>query len=297
MKGTITVLLALAFVTTGCAKRPGVAGVRMVVYQRAGLGHLPMPWKPLRGQPWEIISRGDVQAITDALNHPDGKAFTRMGRNDRLAIVGQDGRVTIYGITSPDPIVGGCDITPHQSSRKLVTALPAALARARVVKLALASPVQSLSYHDAGGTTRQAPANSRALQELLGHYSPLALKGNVRCDLNFVQDYSRRVLTYFEVKLSKPSTFEAVIVPKDMAWPPEVRDTSARLEKVEFDIVRVFHEARGSVRFVFIDSRSGNCLFTDPVNSLRLVKKAQGRTPPVYGPDLFDELASAATKP
>ena len=73
-------------------------------------------------------------------------------------------------------------------------------------------------------------------------------------------------------------------------------DTSARLERVRFDTITVFSESNGLVLFVFTDTQSHGCLFADPVNSLKLVKEAQGRNPPVYGPDLFDGVVSETGK-
>lgn len=309
--GVMIIMLAFTLSISGCAKNSGSSGalptglmsanqvnkanVRMVVYQIAGYGHLPMsPLQPLRGVPKEITSQGDIQSIVDALNQPTGKAFTRMARNNRLAVVGQNGQVVMYGIAGYTN--QGCDITAQDSSSKLMPALRAATTRAQVVKLTLASPVQSVSYHDAGGTTRSVSVGNQALQELLGQYSPLVLKGNRRCKMGEMRQLIQHTPRFLTIKLTKPDAFEAIVGAKDSEWPPNVYDTNSRLERVNFDAITIFSEGNGLARFVFTDTRSNECLFTDSIGALKLVKEAQGRKPPVYGPDLFDEVVSETKK-
>lgn len=250
----------------------------------------------LRGKPYQITSLTDVRAIADALNHPDRKGVSRMARNNRLAVIHNDGTVVIYGITAPSNVFG-CDITTTSGSKKLGSALIAALNRARVVKLTLASPIRNASYHDAGGTTHSVSVGNQALQELMGQYSPLVLKGNRRCKMGKMQQLVQHTPRFLTVKLTKPDTFEAIVMTKESEWPPKVYDTNARLERVKFDTITIFSEGSGLTRFVFTDTQSNECLLADPVRSLRLVKEAQGRNPPVYGPDLFDEVVSGMKKP
>jgi hypothetical protein len=314
MKG-ICLMIALMLLTAGCGKKSGntqlnglltstnsvnTAGVQMVVYQVAGYGHLPMPQQQsLRGSPREITHKDDVRVIVDALNNPDGKAFTRIARNNRLALVGQNGQVLIYGIGGG--MIQGCDITAHKSSTKLPSVLRTATARARIVVLAPASSIQSISYHEAGSNRLEestAVAKSQTLlKELFRCYSPLALKGNRHCEAHDVHNHAQRVSSFLTVRLSKPDAIDAIVATGDTEWPPEVYDTSARLEEFRFDTITIFSEGKGLARFVFTDTQSGKCLFTDPVKSLRLVKEAQGRNPPVYGPDLFEEVISEMKKP
>lgn len=309
----MVMVVALAVSISGCGEKPDALSAtqptelvsanqvnakdaRLVIYQVAGYGHLPMsPLQPLRGVPREITNQSDVQSIVDALNHPDGKAFTRMARNNRLAVVGQNGQVVMYGIGSYTN--QGCDITAQDSSSKLMPALRVATTRARIARPTLASPAKSLSYHDTGGPTRSAYGNNQALQELLAHYSPLVLKGNRRCEASEIQTHARHTPRFLTVKLARSEAFDAIVMAKDSEWPPKLYDTSARLERVTFDTITIFSEGSGLARFVFADARSGQCLFTDPVNSFRLLKQAQGRNPAVYGPDLFEEVVSTLANP
>ena len=284
---------ALTLLVVGCGSGPHN---RLVVYQSADYVQLPMPsTMPLRGQPIRITAQSDVAAIFDAVNHPDGKAFSGFARNNRLALVGEDGRIVMYGIT------GNVDITRTESSTKLGPALAAALIRAQVVKLAPSSPILGLSYHDSG-TDRPLPSTAIAkskkpLLELLNCYSPLALKGNKHCGPSEVRDYAKRMPRFLTIKLAKRDSFGAIVATKEIQWPPDTYDTSSRLEQVTFDTITVFSESNGLTRFIFTDSKSNACLFTDPVNSLRLVKKAHGHNPRVYGPDLFNEVVSEMRKP
>jgi len=271
----------------------------MVIYQ-SGTGFLPMPsQKPLYWPPQEIAAQSDVAAILDGVNHPDSKAFTRFARNNRLAFVRNNGQVVMYGI-APGGFLG-CDITRDESSKKLGPGLPAALARAQVVKFAPTSPILSVSYHDSG-TDRQVPSaaiarSKKLLLELLNCYSPLALKGNKHCGASEVRDYAKRMPRFLTIRLAKPDSFEAIVATKEIEWPPDTYDTSSRLEQVGFDTITAFSESNGLTRFIFADSKSNEYLFADPVNSLRPVKEAQGHNPRVYGPDLFDEVVSEMRKP
>ncbi len=292
---SMCIMMGLMLLTAGCGNRPnGAADIRMVVCQ-SGIGFLPMPPQtPLRWPPQQITAQTDIAAILDAVDHPDGKAFTRFARNTRLAFVRKNGQVVMYGIARGGLI--GCDIAPDKSSKKLSPALMAALTQAQIVKLTLASPIKSLSYHDAGGATKSASTRNQALQELLGYYSPIVLKGNHRCKASEIQKQVKRTPRFLTVKLAKPDTFDAIVWTKESEWPPNLYDTNSRLEKIRFDTITIFSESNGLSRFVFTDTQSGECLFTDPVRSLKLVKEAIGRNPPVYGPDLFEEVVSTLTK-
>lgn len=277
------------------ANQINMPGVRMVIYQVAGYGHLPMSaLQPLRGAPRAVTSQGDIRSIVDALNQPTGKAFTRMARNNRLAIVGQNGQVIMYGIGGYT--IQGCDITAQESSSKLMPALRAAITRAGVTKLTLATPIRSVSYHTAGAVKPVSPGHA-ALKELLGQYSPLALKGNRRCKAGDIRQLTQRSARFLTVELGRPDAFETVVVDKDVEWPPSIYAANAHLERVSFDTITILSEGNGLVRFAFSDSRSNECLSSDPVRSLRLEREAQGRNPPVYGPDLFDEVVSHIKKP
>lgn len=167
---------------------------------------------------------------------------------------------------------------------------------AGVVKFTPASPTQSVTLQSGVNASRPLHvSNPATLYELLSHYSPLALKGNRRCRTDELRRHSREVPHFIAVRLKRPDTFEAVVASRNQEWPPNVYDSSTRLEQVKFDTITVFHEGHGLARFVFTDTQTNECLFSDPVGSLRLVKEAQGRNPPVFGPDLFDELVSQIT--
>lgn len=313
MKYAIAVALFAALVVGGCGRKSnggtqlaglvttrGLANagdIRMIVYQPAGFGPLPMPSQmPLRGEPLKITAPSDVMAIFDAVNVPSGHAETRQARNNRLALIGRTGEVVVFGITTPT--IYGCDITREHASAKLGPALISALKRAKIAKFALTSPVQSATYRNGAGASCPIQVTNRAmLYELLSHYSPLALKGNRRCRTDELRRHSRRVPHFITVRLARPDTFEAVVASRNQEWPPNVYDSSTRLEQVKFDTITVFHEGNGLVRLVFTDTQTNECLFSDPVGSLRLLKAAQGRNPPVYGPDLFDQVVAEMKKP
>jgi hypothetical protein len=122
------------------------------------------------------------------------------------------------------------------------------------------------------------------------------LKGNRHCKADEIQQQKQKTPRYLLVKLTKPDAFDAIVAVKDSEWPPKVYDTNSRLERVSFDTITIFSEGNGFARVVFTNTRSNECLFTDPIRSLRLLKEAQGRNPPVYGPDLFDEVVSEIKK-
>ncbi len=270
----------------------------MVVYQSVGLGCLPIsPKTPLRWLPFRITDQRDVAAIYDAVNHPDNKGMSIFWRNHCLAFVGQNGDVAMFVITTPSIL--GSAITFDRSSKKLGPTLRAAEARALVPKLALNSPVQSVAYHDLRGSRDVTPSvsrkNRRLLQDLLGCYSPLALKGNELCKSEDVQKFARRVPIFLVVKLTKADEFDAIVAQKKTDWETKTFDTSLRLQRVSFDTITIFRQYEGYALFAFTDSKSNKCLFTNPVISVTPLKVSRpvSRRGPVYGPDLFNQMISA----
>ena len=305
----IWVVMILLAVWVGSTQQPYLAllgagvlhpmSVRMVVFQPAGLSHWPGPGDmPTPKSSRVIADAADIRTILRCLAHPDGRAFTRMQRNNCLAVVTRRGGVVTFFITGN--AVSGCDVTSHQSSSKLWPALSAALNGARDPRFDLASPVGSLSYEDAEGRAvvsgKDVLRLRGQLRQLLLCYNPYDLQGNRQLKTAEINEELHPKVPRVIVRLVKAATVEAIVVHGHGDWPRNVCDTSSRVESIRFDTIYAFHESRGAVRIVFIDSRRGRCLWTRPVNSLQVVKKAQGRELPLYGTDTFNLLAARMRK-
>jgi hypothetical protein len=122
----------------------------------------------------------------------------------------------------------------------------------------------------------------------------------VHCSQQELRRFLAWIPEYLEVKVKKPVTFEAIVVPPDLdpKWPPKRGDNRANLKKLEYDTVyvaRLPETRRQFVRF-FFSSGTGDCLATDAVDPRAIVNYSGKFGQPVFGPDLFDELASVATK-
>lgn len=301
-----TAVLAGCGSTGGLLERAGIASpsdVRMVVFQRAGYGHLPMNLTfPMRGQPAATSDAAQVKAFYEAINNPDGKAWTRDSRNNRLAFVTQDGQVIMFGFGGGRPVKDqGPDITAEHSSSKLMTAMlrlahgkrqSVTIPGAQVLRIRL-----NIGRQITAGSTQF--ANAEALwRDLISCYSPLNLKGNLRCSMEEVRRHVRQAPQYLEVTLPKPAEFKAIVGPTSSTWPPSRYDTKSMFEDISYDHVYVLDvpvlspSMNRLVRFAFVDNKTGDCLITDPVDPRKLTKKARGRQPAVYGPDLFAELVS-----
>lgn len=313
MVAAAAVLSALAGcgASGGLLQRAGIADpsdVRMVVFQGAGYGHLPMnPTYPLRGTPASTTDAAQIKAFYDAVNNPDGKAWTRQARNNRLAFVTKSGRVIMFGFGGGRPVKGqGPDITAKHSSAALMTAMLGVARAKRQPAVLPKAQISSIRLNSGKQLTPADPqfAKSEALWlQLIGCYSPLNLKGNTRCSSQDLQASLRRAPQCLEVTLSKPARFEAIILPANATWPPDYYDSNGASQTIQYDRAyaldvpipnrAMFPNVSRLVRFAFVDSKTNDCLITDPIDPRRVAKKAHGRQPAVYGPDLFGEAVSA----
>jgi len=107
---------------------------------------------------------------------------------------------------------------------------------------------------------------------------------------------------YVEVKVKKPISYEAIVVPPDLDpnWPPLKGDNRSSLRTLEYDTVyvaRLPETRKQFVRFVFTSSRTSDCLATDAVDPRAIVNYAGKFGQPAFGSDLFSELVSQIKKP
>jgi hypothetical protein len=216
----------------------------------------------------------------------------------------------MFGFGGGRPIKGqGPDITAKHSSGELVTAMLALVRGKRQPMCVPGAGVSSIKVGNGKQITASSPQFPKAealWKDLLACYSPLSLKGNVRCSLKDVQEQLGQTSQYLEANLARPADFKAVVVPPNTNWPPDYYDTSGAYETIKYD--RVYALAvplQGGysgnltrlVRFAFVDSRTDGCLLTDPVDPRKQVREPSGRQPAVYGPDLFAEVVGAVRMP
>lgn len=195
----------------------------------------------------------------------------------------------VFGFGGGRPVKGqGPDITARQSSAGLMTAM---LGVARAEKQPDAVPRARISSIRLNNGKRLMPdpqfAKSESLwQKLIGCYSPLSLKGNVRCSAQDLQANLRQSPHYIEVTLSKPARFEAIILPANATWPPDYYDSDGTLATIEYDRAyamdvpisnkTMFPNVSRLVRFAFVDSKTGSGLFTIQSTPGRLLGRRVG---------------------
>ncbi len=267
----------------GCSKMPGAGllvnngipnanQVQYVIYQ-SSTWTTPQPQLFPLNRPIQVTDRAAIEAFYDALNHPAGGLKPKTAPNARVGFVAKDGHVVIFAVGGSQ---GGCESC--DANLAPVTRMAFATAKQRQFN-ATAVPsgtLSQLTYHSSGGSTTLKPGAhlSRVRKtwlQLLGTYNPLSLRGNVHCTPQELKRFLAWVPEYVEVKVKKPVSYEAIVVPPDLdpKWPPNKGDKRSNLKALEYDTVYVARlpETRSQyVRFVFSSSTTGDCLATDAVD-------------------------------
>lgn len=311
---TAVVPLYLAIVScSGCGKASsgglladnGIVSpsqVQYIIYQ-GSTWTTPQPQLFPLTRPYRITDRTAIQAFYDAINHPAGGLRPKTAPNARVGFVAQDGRVIIFAVGGSERGCESCDANLAPAFR---LAFGSPNQRQFDTTSIPAGTLVQLSYHSSSGVITLSPGATLAKAQkfwlqLLKTYNPLSLRGNVRCTRQELRRFLAWVPEYIEARVKKPVTYEAIVVPPDLdpKWPPRRGDSRSRLEKLEYDTVyvaRLPKTRKQFVRFVFA-SKKGDCLATDAVDP-RAVAGYSGRLgQPVYGPDLFNEVASRIRTP
>jgi len=291
--------------------RPGRVNpwaVRMVVYQRS---RAFAPSKPASRPPrflpkdtplWWIGSgetppqspavitdRADIRRIAYALNHQDDDSDLPIPPTDVLALVQNNGKVMGFQISDARRPEIWIDWTWKSSI--LSSALSKAILRSRPAGLVLRAPIDTVSLvgaHGVGKISMHAtPEIDRMIRELLTCWCPYELRWKYtfnQCELARVARYLSPRMT---ITLSRSTAMEAVL---PYGWHPE---KNAEVKEIRYDTIHVIREGKGGMVLGFVDTRSGTCLVTDRVCSLKILRNDPAKLYPDYGPDLFDALVSA----
>lgn len=276
--------------------------VQYVVYQNS-TWTTPQPQLIPLQRPYRVADVAAIEAFYNALNNPSGGLLPKTASNSRLGFIMKDGRVVIFA-------VGGAE--SESAKADLSAALKLAFATTKQQQYDTTTvpvgQVVSLSYTGKGRKPITLTSGNRfsyaerVWRELLSTYNPLSLRGNI----HFTQQELRRFLAwvpeYVEVKVKKPVSYKAIVVPPDLdpKWPPSKGDNRSNLKTLEYDTVYVARlpETRSQyVRFVFCSSAIGDCLATDAVDPRAITGYAGKFGQATFGPNLFDEVVYEIKKP
>lgn len=276
--------------------------VQYVVYQNS-TWTTPQPQLSPLQRPYRVADVAVIEAFYNALNNPSGGLLPKTVSNSRLGFITKDGRVVIFA-------VGGAE--SESAKADLSAALKLAFATTKqqeydttTVPVGL---VASLSYTGKGGKLVTLTSGSRfsdaekVWRQLLSTYDPLSLRGNIHITSQELKRFLAWVPEYVEVKVKKPVSYKAIVVPPDLdpKWPPKKGDNRSNLKTLEYDTVYVARlpEIRSQyVRFVFSSSTTGDYLATDAIDPRAISGYTDKFGQAAFSPDLFEEVVSEMTKP
>ena len=277
--------------------------VQYVVYQNS-TWTTPQPQLFPLQRPYRVTDVAAIEAFYNALNQPSGGLTPRTTPNSRVGFIAKDGRVTIFAVNGDS---GKCESAKADLSAALKLAFATTKQQEYDTTTVPVGQVASLSYTGKGGKPITLASGSRlsgvekTWHQLLGTYNPLSLRGNVHCTPQELKRFLTWVPEYVEVRVKKPVSYEAIVVPPDLdpKWPPSKGDNRSNLKTLEYDTVYVARlpETRSQyVRFVFSSSTTGDCLATDAVDPRAITGYTGKFGQATFGPDLFEEVVSGIKK-
>ena len=224
--------------------------------------------------------------------------------NARLGFIAKNGRVVIFAVGGAE---GGCESCRADLSTAFRIAANGKKRRMFDTTAIHSGELSQVDYHSSKGRIALKPGAhlirvEKAWRQLLSTYNPLSLRGNVHCTQQELKRFLAWVPEYVEVRVKKPVSYQAIVVPPDLDpnWPPKRGDNRSNLKTLEYDTVyvaRLPETRKQFVRFVFLSSRTGDCLATDAVDPRAIINYAGKFGQPTFGPDLFSRLVSDIKKP
>lgn len=307
MSMAVSMVFALAL-CIGCGRTPGAGlltnqgipdanQVQYVIYQTS-TWTTPQPQLFPLNRPLLVTDRTAIEAFYDALNHPAGGLKPKTAPNARVGFVAKNGRVVIFAVGGSQRGCESCDANLAPVTR---AAFASPKQRQYNTTAVPSGALSQLSYHTSSVVTLKPGAHlirvEKAWRQLLSTYNPLSLRGNVHCTQQELKRFLAWVPEYVEVRVKKPVTYQAIVVPPDLDpnWPPKRGDNRSNLKTLEYDTVyvaRLPETRKQFVRFVFLSSRTGDCLATDAVDPRAIINYAGKFGQPTFGSDLFSRLVS-----
>ena len=238
---------------------------------------------PLRFPPIKITDSAKIKAFYDAVRNAEQTKDNTSTRSDRLAFIAQDSRVVVFGVSralAGSPVLITSTLSSAALSELLLQSSRGSSTPMRPEGLQLTRITYSDGNKDRSLTMSSSKwaATSRMCRELMSHFSPIALKGNLRYTRDDIAAfyYTGGLPNSLEMRLMDSVSVGAVVLPdyldwlsyrseaKERSWPPATFDSNGKLETITFDIVKVYLE-NGAVRFALLDSGNKKGLFSDPV--------------------------------
>lgn len=245
-----------------------------------------------------ITDKALIRDLYAAVEQPDRDYISRMARSRQIAFIGNNGRVAYLSYSDAG------DLTDNQASSRLMSLLgqvfrsPACRKPTHIpigglanVRVKLPSKTVLISAQSNGHWKSVQQSTVKLIQQ----WSPNDLSGCKRFRQHELDKLSGR---YIEVKLSRPISFETLIVPRDFEWwpPPKSVETRTKFEKIKCETVRLLSIKPGSMRLAFNQVGTSDWV----VSGMAGTKEFLGYGPQGQsrlGSDLFDEVFSETKKP
>lgn len=254
-------------------------------------------------RPIKLADKEVIQTAYRSLNHPRGAVQPRTASNSRLGFVTREGHVVIFAVGGGS---GNCESAKADLTALTRIAFPTPASNHFDITTIPSGKLTQLAFYSDGGiakvvTSAQEEEIVKAWRQLQGTYNPLSLRGNIEGTRKELKKFLEWVPNYVEVRLKKPVSYEAIVVPPDLdpKWPPDRGDNRSRLKKLEYDtayVARLPEARKDYVRFAFYSSKTGDCLFTDAVDPRAITGYTNRYLQANYGPDLYNELVKQIKK-
>lgn len=246
----------------------------------------------------QVTDRTIIRNLYAAVDQPDTDYVSRMARSRQIAFVGNNRRVVYLSYSDAG------DLTDRQASRQFMGVLgqvfknPASRKPVHVHVGGLTHVKMKLKSRTAVTLTQssiQWKTSQRLIVRLLKQWNPNDLSGCKRYRQHELDKLSDK---YIEVKLSRPTSFETLIVPRDFEWwpPPSRVENRPRFERVDFDTIRLMSVRPETIRLAFKQTGTTHWIVSSVVGTKEFLGYGpQGQSR--FGPNLFNQLVSQITKP
>jgi hypothetical protein len=245
----------------------------------------------------QVTDETMIRDLYAVVEQPERDYISKLARNRQIAFVGRNGRVAYLSYSDAG------DLTDSRGSSSFMSLLWQVFSDTASQK-PTHIPIDNLSHIrvqlPGKSTALSAESNERwrSIQQpttrLLQQWSPNNLSGCKRFRQRQIDDLSSK---FIEVKMSRPMSFETLIVPRNFEWwpPPKNVETRTRYEEIKCEIVRIISINPGVIRLAFNRMGTSNWVLSSVVGTKEFLGYGtQGQSK--LGPDLFQEVVSEIKK-
>lgn len=244
-----------------------------------------------------VTDKAMIRDLYTAVDQPDRDYISRMARSRQIAFIGNNGRVAYLSYSDAG------DLTDKQASGRLMSLLGQvfrnpACRKPTHIPIGNLSSVQVKLPSKTAAISSQSNGRWKSVQQstvkLLQQWSPNNLSGCKRFRQHEIDNLSSK---YIEVKLSRPMSFETLVVPRDFEWwpPPKSVETRTKFEKIKCETIRLISIKPETMQLAFNQAGTSDWILSSAVGTKEFLEYGpQGQSR--FGPDLFNELVSEMKK-